>query len=66
MGKILRGAAKITHAINEYGGNRGMEVGLTKFANDNQKLGYQKAISDMKRLSFMDRLLGTIPKSRNR
>lgn len=66
MGKTLRGAAKITHNINKYGGNRGMEAGLTKFANDNQRLGYQKAISDMQRLSFMDRLLGNIPKRRSK
>ena len=64
MGKILRGAAKITHSINEYGGNKGMAAGLTKFANDNQRIGYQKAVSDMQRLSFLDCLLGNLSKSK--
>ena len=66
MGKILRGAAKITHAINEYGGNKGMAAGLTKFANDNQKLGYQKALSDVQRLSIFDRLFGNYPRLKNK
>lgn len=63
MKKDLRGAAKTTHAINEYGGNRGMKAGLKKFADDNRKLGYQEAISDLRRASVINRLLGNIPKS---
>ena len=66
MGKVLRGAAKITHAINSYGGNRGMKAGLTKFANDNMEIGYRKAVSDIRRASVINRLLGNIPKSRSK
>lgn len=66
MGMKLRGAAKITHAINEYGGNNGMIAGLKKFANDNRDLGYRKAVSEMQSASIIDRLLVNLPKRRNK
>jgi hypothetical protein len=66
MKKRLRGAAKITHAINNYGGNKGMNAGLIKFAKDNQNLGYQKAFSEIQQMSFIERLFVNTPKARNK
>ena len=40
-GKLF-GGARITHSINKYGGFKGMEAGLRKFAQDNWARGYEE------------------------
>ena len=57
MGKKLQGAAKITHSINEYGGNNGMVAGLKKFQRDSMKKGYEAGYQDgLRRVSIFGSL----------
>ena len=63
MDKLLKGAADITHSINEYGGNNGMREGLKKIAADSrrsgQQEGFQRGINyALQKLSLLERIAG--------
>jgi len=63
MGKVLKGAAAITHGINEYGGNKGMLEGLKKMTADSRRAGQQEGFQRgvnyaLQNLSLLERVLG--------
>lgn len=63
MDNELKGAAAITHGINEYGGNKGMQEGLKKMTIDSRRAGQQEGFQQgvnyaLQNLSLLERVLG--------
>ena len=63
MSKALKGAASITHRINEYGGNKGMNIGLEKLSSDSWRAGKQEGFQQgvnyaLQNLSLWERVFG--------
>ena len=59
--KELRGAAKITHALKEYGNNQSMIKGIQRLMAESRKAGQKEGFLQgvqYQRMTFFERLFG--------